>query len=111
LSSSGLSKIRNKKLQLLELGCDLLNQFLISDMFSAQLSKKHAAKVALIAAILKKERLDFELNSFRFSKNKLKQLKDAKLSSIYTSLESLKQIDAEAYYYWYLVSQIEEGKL
>ena len=111
LSSFGLNKTRDRKLQLLELGCDLLNQFLISDIFSAQLSKKHAAKVALISAILKKERFDFELSNFRFSKSKLKQLKDAKLSSIYTSLEKLKEIDSEAYYYWHLVSQIEEGKL
>ena len=53
----------------------------------------------------------FELNNFRFYKSKLKQLKNAKLSSIYTSLEKLKEIDTETYYYWHLVSQIEEGIL
>ncbi len=112
LSSSGLKKAGiDRKLYLLELGCDRLNQFLLSDTFSVQLSKKHAAKVALIAVILKKERFNFDLNNFRFSKSKLKQLEDAKLSSIYTSLEKLKEIDSEAYYYWHLVSQIEEGKL
>jgi len=112
LSSSGLKKAgRDKKLNLLELGCDLLNQYLISDIFSTQLSKIHAAKVALIAAILKKKRFEFELEKFKYSKNKLKQLEDAKLSGIYTSLEKLKAIDAEAYYYWHLVSQIEEGTL
>lgn len=110
LSSSGLSKTRDRKLKLLELGCDLLNQFLISDIFSVQLSKKHAAKVAFVAAILKKEKFDFELNNFRYSNDKLKQLQNAKLSSIYTKLEKLKAIDPEAYYYWYLVSQIEKNK-
>ncbi len=112
LSSSGLKKTgKDRKLNLLESGCDLLNQYLISDVFSTQLSKIHAAKVALIAAILKKERFELELDKYKYSKSKLKQLDDAKLSGVYTSLEKLKQIDAEAYYYWHLVSQIEEGKL
>lgn len=110
LSTSGLSKTRDRKLQLLELGCDLLNQYLISDIFSAQLSKKHAAKVALIAAILKKEKFDFDLNENRYLRSKLKQLEDTRLTGIYTSLEKLKKIDTEAYYYWHLVSQIEKNK-
>ncbi|MDO9578865.1 MAG: hypothetical protein Q7J16_13360 [Candidatus Cloacimonadales bacterium] len=111
LSSQGFSKSIDLNQKILGEGCDRLNQFLIAEPFSVQLSKKHAAKVALIAAIIKKERFDLELDLLKYTKGKNESLKNASLTFIYKNIEKLKAIDPEAFYYWYLVSQIEDGNL
>ncbi|KQC06524.1 MAG: hypothetical protein APR54_01610 [Candidatus Cloacimonas sp. SDB] len=111
LSSEGFSVGRNYAQTIMNKGCNRLNQFLISEPFSVNLAKKHAAKVALIATILKKERFDLKLIDLKYTKKKIEQLRDAKIHARFSKLMPLKESDAEAFYYWYLTSQIEEGKL
>ena len=108
LSSDGFSDRRNYAQIIISKGCNRLNQFLIAETFSMQIAKKHSAKVALMATILKKKRFDLILSDLRFTKKKIDQLKNTELSSRYNKLAPLKESDVEAFYYWYLVSKLEK---
>lgn len=112
ICQSGLKgSINNNQLKMLRFGCNDLRNYLLNDTFSLDAAKTPAAKAAFIATLIKKNKIALNLSNFKFHHNKTDKIKDVMLSDKYTILNKLKTINPEAFYYWNLISQIEEGKL
>jgi predicted nucleotidyltransferase component of viral defense system len=110
ICQSGLKgSISNNDLEMLRFGCNNLINYLLSESFSLDAAKIPAAKAALLAnSILYDSKINLE--TFRYNTDKITELQDWELTGKYKILNRLKKILPEAFYYWYLVSQIEKNK-
>lgn len=111
ICQSGLKgSISNNQLEMLRSGCRNLVNYLLIESFSLDTAKIPAAKTAFLAnALLHDSKIDFE--TFRYNTEKIIELQDWELTGKYKILNRLKKILPEAFYYWHLISRIEEGKL
>ena len=111
ICQSGLrGSISNNKLEILRFGCMNLKNYLLDGSFSLDQAKIPASKIAFIASTLL-HNSKVKLNDVKYNPAKIGIIKDLKIDGKYQILNKLKSIDTEAFYYWYLVSQIEEGIL
>jgi len=111
ICQSGLrGSIFNNELEILRFGCKNLKNYLLDGTFSLEQAKIPASKIAFLAsALLHKSKV--KLNEVKYNPAKIDIIRDLKLDGKYQLLNRLKSIAPEAFYYWYLVSQIEEGGL
>ena len=111
ICQSGLKgSISNNEIEILRFGCKNLKNYLLDGTFSLEQAKIPASKIAFLASALLYES-KVKLNDFKYNPAKIGIIKDLKLDGKYRLLTRLKSIEPEAFYYWHLVSQIEEGKL
>ncbi len=111
ICQSGLrGSISNNKLDILRFGCMNLQNYLLDGTFSLEQAKIPASKIAFLGSALL-QNSKFKLNEFKYTPAKIEVVKNLKLVGKYQLLNRLKSIVPEAFYYWHLVSQIEEGKL
>ncbi|MCK4654368.1 MAG: nucleotidyl transferase AbiEii/AbiGii toxin family protein [Candidatus Cloacimonetes bacterium] len=110
ICQSGLKgSISNNQLAMLRSGCRNLINYLLKETFSLDLAKIPAAKTAFISSAIL-HNLKIELNKIRFVSGKIIEIKDFEITGKYKILNRLKKILPEAFYYWFLISQIEKNK-
>ncbi|NWF89100.1 MAG: hypothetical protein HXY50_06510, partial [Ignavibacteriaceae bacterium] len=71
-------------------------------------AKVSAAKVALLSTLLLFNKKDFLITDIRFGPDKLPGLKDFELPKEFKSLNALKKINVESFYYWSLIAKITD---
>ena len=89
-------------------GIQALSGFLISNDFSLQIAKTAASKAALISTLLRFPGIKINLADIFYNKTRLQQLKDFQLPASFGSLNTLKKVNIEAFYYWYLISKLTD---
>ncbi len=111
ISQSGFrGSLKNKQLDILRFGCRNIINYLLSRTFSIDQAKLPTAKIAFLASIILKNK-EIDLSKIREESSNLDEIKKTTIVGKYKILNKLKPISPEAFYYWHLVSQIEEGKL
>ncbi len=100
----------NAKLEIIEYGCRNLIYYLLDGSFSINSAKTPASKAAFLASLILHNR-DITFEELKYNSKKIELIKNKQLAGKYKILNKLKTFMPEAYYYWFLVSQIEEGKL
>ncbi|NQV19530.1 MAG: nucleotidyl transferase AbiEii/AbiGii toxin family protein [Armatimonadetes bacterium] len=109
ICQSGLKgSISNNQLAMLRSGCRNLANYLLKENFSLDSAKIPAAKTAFISSAIL-HNLKIELNKARFTSGKITEIKDFEITGKYEILNRLKNSLPEAFYYWFLVSQIEKN--
>ncbi|MBZ0201120.1 MAG: nucleotidyl transferase AbiEii/AbiGii toxin family protein [Ignavibacteriaceae bacterium] len=89
-------------------GIQGLSGFLIDNDFNLQIAKTAASKIALLSTIFRFPNTKINLNDMLYNETRLKLLKDFQLSASFGSLNKLKKINVEAFYYWYLISKLTD---
>ena len=87
-------------------GIQALSGFLISNDFNLQIAKTAASKAALLSTLLRFPEIKIDLADIFYNETRLPLLKDFQLPASFGSLNTLKKVNIEAFYYWYLISTI-----
>jgi hypothetical protein len=91
-------------------GIQALSGFLIENDFSLQIAKTAASKAALLSTLLRFPEAKIILADIIYNETRLPLLKDFLLPASFGSLNTLKKVNIEAFYYWYLISTLTEDK-
>lgn len=92
----------------LRIGVKSINNFLLSRDYNLSKAKISAAKAALLSSLLLFNKKDLPINDIRFGPDKLPGLKDLELPKEFKSLNTLKKINVESFYYWSLISKMTD---
>jgi hypothetical protein len=92
----------------LRAGMKGISSYLVVSAFSLPEAKIAAAKAAYIATVLMKGSAGEESDLIRFAPDKLEGLRDVQLQGELISFNKLKRTNPEAFYYWWLVSQMNK---
>jgi hypothetical protein len=87
-------------------GIQALSGFLIANDFNLQIAKTAASKAALLSTLLRFPKKKINLADLFYNETRLPLLKDFLLPSLFGSLNTLKKVNIEAFYYWYLISTL-----
>lgn len=91
-------------------GIQALSGFLISNDFNLQIAKTAASKAALLATLLRFPEIKINIEDIFYNETRLPLLKDFLLPASFGSLNTLKKVNIEAFYYWYLISTLTDDK-
>lgn len=97
----------NEKLEIIDFGCRNFSNYLLDGSFSIDKAKVPASKAAFLASLILNDR-EIEIDKIKYNSTKIEQIKNVLFTGKYQILNKLKAISPEAFYYWHLVSQIEE---
>jgi hypothetical protein len=100
--------IEDKASTELRSGIKSINNFLLSRDYNLSKAKISAAKVALLSTLLLFNKKDFPITDIRFGPAKLPGLKAFELPKEFKSLNTLKKINVESFYYWSLIAKITD---
>lgn len=89
-------------------GIQALSGFLIANDFNLQIAKTAASKAALLSTLLRFPGTKINLADIFYNETRLQQLKDFQLPASFGSLNKLKKVNIEAFYYWYLISTLTD---
>lgn len=89
-------------------GIQALSGFLISNDFSLQIAKTAASKSALLSTLLRFPELKINIEDIFYNETRLPLLKDYLLPASFGSLNKLRKVNIEAFYYWYLISTLTD---
>jgi len=87
-------------------GIQALSGFLIDNDFNLQIAKTAASKIALLSTLLRFPELKINIEDIFYNETRLPVLKDFLLPASFGSLNTLKKVNIEAFYYWYLISNL-----
>jgi hypothetical protein len=100
--------IEDKAAAELRSGIKSINNFLLSRDYNLSKAKISAAKIALLSTLLLFNKKDFPISDIRFGPDKLPGLKAFELPKEFKSLNTLKKINVESFYYWSLIAKITD---
>lgn len=100
--------VEDDKTKELRKGILALSGFLISNDFNLQIAKTAASKAALLATLLRFPEIPLNNQDIFYNETRLTVLKDFLLPASFGSLNTLKKVNTEAFYYWYLISTITD---
>lgn len=103
------SNVEDKASAELRTGIKSINNFLLSRDYNLSKAKISGAKVAFLASLLLFDKKDFPIIDSRFGPDKLPGLKDFELPKEFKSLNTLKKINVESFYYWSLIAKIADN--
>ncbi len=89
-------------------GIQALSGFLISNDFNLQIAKTAASKAALLSTLLRFPELKINIEDIFFNETHLPLIKDFLLPASFGSLNTLKKVNIEAFYYWHLISTLTD---
>lgn len=106
ISQLGLRNgIKNIQTEILQRGVRQISSHLINRGFNLNDAKIAASRTAYLAKLLQtNSKLD--KTKLHFDEKKMNEIREAQLPDDFTILNRLKQIASEAFYYWYLVSEL-----
>jgi len=96
--------IENDRTKMLRDGIRKLQSHLIQIRYSKDDAKLSAARIALVASIVKKGGDIPDPETIKFTRNQLAMVKNIQLTGKYQVLNRLKSILPEVFYYWYLAT-------
>jgi len=85
-------------------GIQALSGFLIDNDFNLQIAKTAASKAALLSTLIHFPQKKISLTDLFYNESRLPLLKDFLLPPSFGSLNTLKKVNIEAFYYWYMIS-------
>ena len=94
----------NEKTNFLRAGIKALDSHILGPTFNIQAARIAAARAALLAALLRKGRLDSPLADLRVIPE-ASELAELIIDGRFGQLNRLRKISIEAFYYWFLVDQ------
>lgn len=89
----------------LDAGIKQIQSYLLGRPFRIEEARRSAAKAALVATIIRSGRRDLDLDKYRYSDAKLRDLQNATIEGERSILNRLKATQAETFYYWWLISR------
>lgn len=89
-------------------GVGQLKSYLLGTKFTIDDARVAAAKVAVLATILKGDHHELKMGDLLWSDASLDEIKNITLEGKFQILNKLKASIPEAFYYWWLVSQIDK---
>jgi len=104
------SSIENHYTSILREGVNKINSHLISKKYTLNDSKIAASRTALLATILTNSQYKFVKNYIKFEPEDINQFQTYELRNQYQRLNRLKYILPEAFYYWHLISKLENER-
>ncbi len=90
----------------LRTGIKSINNFLLSRNYNLSKAKISSAKVALLSLLLLFKKMDFPISDLKFGQERLTSLKSFELPKEFLSLNTLKKINVESFYYCSLITKI-----
>jgi predicted nucleotidyltransferase component of viral defense system len=92
----------------LRLGVKSVTSFLLDRSFNLPTAKAAASKAALLSTLLRFPKNKIKLNELKFDNNKLEVIRDFQFPKELHPLNALKRVNVEAFYYWYLITKVNE---
>lgn len=87
-------------------GISQLKSYFLGTKFNIDDARVAAAKVALLAAIVRSERLPVKIDEVTYSPSKVKDIETVILGGRFQILNKLKALTPEAFYYWWVISKL-----
>ena len=99
--------ISNDEIKEIATGLKQIENHLLGVPFKIDQARVAAAKIALLASVVKHNNLKFSFEKMRYNSTQNEKLLVAELSGSYEILNRLKKLNQlEAFYYWWLISQM-----
>ena len=97
----------NDEIKEIATGLKQIENHLLGVPFKIDQARVAAAKIALLASVIKHTNIKFSFEKMRYNSTQNEKLLAAKLSGSYEILNRLKKLNQlEAFYYWWLISQM-----
>jgi hypothetical protein len=87
-------------------GISQLKSYFLGTKFNIDDARVAAAKAALLAAILRSERLPAKIDEVKYAPSKIKEIETVILDGRFQILNKLKALSPEAFYYWWVISRL-----
>jgi hypothetical protein len=98
----------NDELDELLKGINQWKNYFLATRFTIDEARVSAAKSAFLAAILRSGNPSLGIAEMRYSESRIAEIKDVLLDGRFQILNKLKATIPEAFYYWWLISQMEK---
>jgi hypothetical protein len=96
----------NKGIDEMHRGLKQIHSYLLGVPFHIEEARIAASKAALLATIIQQETKNLDMNSIRYSSAKIEVIREISLKGRLEILNKLKETQTEAFYYWWLISQM-----
>jgi hypothetical protein len=96
----------HKGIEEMHRGLKQIHSYLLGVPFHIEEARIAASKAALLATIIQQEKKNLDMNSIRYSPAKIEEIREVSLKSRLEILNKLKETQTEAFYYWWLISQM-----
>lgn len=98
--------LESAELEELLQGISQLKSYFLGTKFNIDDARVAAAKAALLAAILRSERLPAKIDDVRYSPSRINEIEPVVLAGRFQILNKLKSLTPEAFYYWWVISRL-----
>jgi hypothetical protein len=87
-------------------GLKQIHSYLLGIPFHIEEARVAASKAAFLATLIKHERKDYDISSAKYNSSRVEEIRDVSLKGDLQILNKLKETQTEAFYYWWLISQM-----
>ena len=87
-------------------GIRRIKSYIVGGKYSLLNAKEDASKVALVASLIRDDRLDIDIKKIKLDKKYLDKIKDVDLPEDFNILNKLKVISPESFYLWAIATKV-----
>jgi hypothetical protein len=96
----------NKGIEEIHRGLKQIRSYLLGIPFHIEEARVSASKAAYLAKLIQGDNKDLDITKIKYSVSRIEEIRNVSLKGKYEIINKLKETHTEAFYYWWLISQM-----